>query len=100
MKKNLLDPEDYNSAFSPSRKTDYSPDYVDGSSPNRSFFTRSFGPMAPGSIRGSIFTMLSVAIGAGLLSLPYTFAENGFALMTLFMVLSALFTMWSMRLII
>jgi len=31
-----------------------------------------FGPLAAGSMRGSIFTLISSAIGAGVLSLPYT----------------------------
>lgn len=32
---------------------------------------RAFGPMGQGSIRGSIFALCAVAIGSGVLSLPY-----------------------------
>jgi len=37
----------------------------------RSCLNRWFGALTPGSMRGSIFALMSTAIGAGVLSLPY-----------------------------
>jgi len=37
----------------------------------RSCLNRWFGVLTPGSMRGSIFALMSTAIGAGVLSLPY-----------------------------
>jgi len=45
------------------------PNYI-----NRTFVQRAFSPMGEGSQRGSIFTLCSVAIGAGVLALPFIFA--------------------------
>jgi len=56
--------------------------------------------MAPGSMRGSILTILSVAIGAGVLSIPYTFAQTGFALMCGFIVLGGFLALWSLTILI
>lgn len=36
--------------------------------------------MGPGSIRGSIVNLVNVAIGTGVLSLPYTLTLAGFGL--------------------
>jgi len=39
----------------------------------RGLCSRWFGKLTPGSMRGSIFALMSTALGAGILSLPYTF---------------------------
>ena len=43
----------------------------------RSWRQRTFGPIAPGSIRGSVFTLSSSAIGAGALALPFAVFNLG-----------------------
>ncbi|CAE7732381.1 RPA190 [Symbiodinium microadriaticum] len=47
---------------------------------------RTLGPMRRGSLRGSIFTLMSAAIGSGVLLLPYAFSLVGLplGLLTLF----------------
>ena len=42
-----------------------------------------------GSLRGSIFALSSSAIGAGVLSLPYVLALNGFAAGFIFLAIGA-----------
>ena len=37
----------------------------------RNCFSRWFGALTPGSMRGSIFALMSTAIGSGVLALPY-----------------------------
>jgi len=87
-------------ALNASNRSEMSGASMDSNYINRSFVVRTFGPMEAGSIRGSIFTLCSVAIGAGVLSMPYVFAQNGFLMMTLFLIFSACCSVWSMRLII
>lgn len=38
---------------------------------NRGWVSRTFSPLTPGCIRGSIFTLLSSIIGAGILGIPF-----------------------------
>ena len=52
------------------------PSYVN----KRSWTERTFGPMNPGSIRGSIFTLVCTALGAGYLSVPNILLEIGIVL--------------------
>ena len=40
----------------------------------RGCWSRWFGPLTPGSMRGSIFALMQTALGAGILSLPYVLA--------------------------
>ena len=44
----------------------------------RNWCIRTFGKMDRGSLRGSVFTLLSVIIGIGCLSLPYNLKICGF----------------------
>ena len=43
----------------------------------RSWSERTFSAIKPGSVRGSIFTLTSTAIGAGALSLPLAVSMTG-----------------------
>jgi len=49
----------------------------------RSCLSRWFGPLTPGSMRGSIFALMQTAVGAGILSLPYTFSTAGIVIVLL-----------------
>ena len=51
--------------------------------------------MEAGSIRGSIFALCTSAIGAGVLSLPYVLALNGWVFGILFIVIGAIGADWS-----
>ena len=54
-----------------------------------SWAQRTFSKIKPGSIRGSIFTLVSTAIGAGCLSLPGRMANSGIFLFLIIMFMVA-----------
>jgi amino acid permease len=68
-----------------------SPDASSVSSPGsivqRSWWSRTFAPMGPGSLRGAVFTLVSGSTGAGILSLPWAVYKCGFLLGNLMVIL-------------
>lgn len=56
---------------------------------------RTFSKIRPGSIRGSIFTLVSTAVGPGCLTLPGRMANSGIVLHLLVMIGVAFITYWS-----
>jgi amino acid permease len=56
--------------------------------------------MQQGSVRGSIFALCAVAIGSGVLSLPYVLATNGWLLGTMLILTGALTGCLSMYMIV
>ena len=66
-----------------------------GSHDRRNFFGRSFSKMGKGSLRGSIFSLSACAIGAGVLSLPYVLALNGWVLGLSLISIGAIAAVWS-----
>lgn len=66
----------------------------------RTFFRRTFGKMEQGSVRGSVFALCAVAIGAGVLSLPYVLAMCGWVLGTILIIIGAVTGYLSMYIII
>lgn len=56
--------------------------------------------MQQGSVRGSIFALCAVAIGAGVLSLPYVLALCGWVLGTILIIIGAVTGYLSMYMII
>eukprot|EP00347_Sterkiella_histriomuscorum_P008929 403343202 len=69
-------------------------------SSRRTAWNRTFGPMQQGSLRGSIFALCAVAIGAGVLSLPYVLKQNGWILGTILILIGAISGYFSMQMII
>lgn len=65
----------------------------------KTFFSRTFSTIGPGSIRGSIFTLCNAAIGAGVLSLPYVFALCGYVVGVFYIFLGAFASMWANRIL-
>ena len=61
----------------------------------RTFRERTFSTMEAGSIRGSIFALVSSAVGAGVLSLPYVLALNGYVIGLFFICCGAIGGNWS-----
>lgn len=51
---------------------------------------RTFSPLGPGSVRGSIFSLSASAIGSGVLTLPYVLGLCGWAAGIFFMIMAAL----------
>ena len=66
----------------------------------RSFLSRTFGPMGPGSIRGSIFAMASLAMGTGCLTLPIRFTQIGLLGGIVFLIIAGIAGYWSLTLMI
>ena len=56
--------------------------------------------MEQGSIRGSIFALCAVAIGAGVLSLPYVLKMSGWVLGTILIIIGAVSGYFSMYMIL
>ena len=56
--------------------------------------------MQSGSVRGSIFALCAVAIGAGVLSLPYVLKQVGWILGTILIIIGAVSGYVSMNMII
>eukprot|EP00743_Colponemidia_sp_Colp-15_P010303 GILK01011330.1.p1 GENE.GILK01011330.1~~GILK01011330.1.p1 ORF type:complete len:542 (-),score=85.12 GILK01011330.1:234-1802(-) len=54
----------------------------------------------PGSMKGSIFTLVSATIGAGILSLPYTLARSGLVLGILLLVFGGFVAFFSAYLLV
>lgn len=65
----------------------------------RPFFSRTFGRLEKGSLRGSIFSLCACAIGSGVLSLPYVLALNGYVIGLLFIFIGAISACWSLDMI-
>jgi len=61
---------------------------------------KTFGPMGQGSIRGSIFALCAVAIGSGVLSLPFVLKQNGWILGTILIIIGAVSGYYSMHMIL
>ncbi|CAK9025474.1 unnamed protein product [Durusdinium trenchii] len=66
----------------------------------RSWTSRTLGPMKRGSLRGSIFTLMSAAIGSGVLLLPYAFSLVGVPVGILTLLFGTYCLATSLRLII
>ena len=66
-----------------------------GGGQKRTFFDRTFGKLEKGSLRGSIFSLCSAAIGGGVLSLPYMFALSGWATGMILIVVGTVAGIWS-----
>lgn len=66
------------------------------SQPSSSFFQRTFKKIDQGSIRGSIFTLVATAIGAGCLSIPLAFRNIGIILGPLMLMVTALVSIISL----
>jgi amino acid permease len=61
----------------------------------RTFYDRAFGKLEKGSVRGSIFSLCSAAIGGGVLSLPYMLALSGWGTGLILIVVGAFAGIWS-----
>lgn len=66
-----------------------------GGKSSRPFFDRAFGKLEKGSIRGSIFSLCSAAIGGGILSLPYMFCLSGYLTGAFLIVIGTIAGIWS-----
>jgi hypothetical protein len=66
----------------------------------RSFVERTFSHMQPGSVRGSIFTLASTAVGAGMLALPLVLKNCGIILGMLLILFGGFLALFSMALLV
>ena len=65
----------------------------------KTFAERTFSKVGSGSVRGSIFALSNSAIGAGVLSLPYVFALNGYVVAVAYIFIGAFAAIWSNRIL-
>jgi hypothetical protein len=61
----------------------------------RTFMNRTFSKLDKGSVRGSIMSLTSAAVGGGVLSLPYVFALSGWAAGIFLVFLGCFAGIWS-----
>lgn len=66
-----------------------------GGMARRTFFKRTFSKLEKGSVRGSILSLCSAAVGGGVLSLPFVFVLSGWAVAIALIVTGALAGVWS-----
>ena len=71
-----------------------------GVTQRRSFYDRTFTKLDKGSVRGSIFNLVSAALGGGVLSLSYVFVLSGWLTGLLLIALGTVAGIWSNLLII
>lgn len=65
----------------------------------RPFIQRTFGPILPGAMRGSIFALLASAMGTGMFNLPYRIDQIGLIPYFVFVLAGGLFSYFGMYLI-
>lgn len=66
-----------------------------GSMHRRTWSTRTFSKLDKGSVRGSIMSLTSAAVGGGVLSLPYVFCLSGWAAGIFLLLLGCFAGIWS-----
>ena len=59
-----------------------------------------FQPLRPGSLRASIFGLVCVTLGTGMLPLPYFFKSNGIILTLIIFLICAFSTLWTLKILI
>jgi amino acid permease len=62
-----------------------------------SWYARTFSPLGTGSLRGSVFMLVSGAIGAGIVALPYTLTLCGLPLALALMTIAGLAALLSLQ---
>ena len=62
---------------------------------HRSFYDRTFTKLEKGSVRGSIFNLVSAALGGGVLSLSYVFVLSGWVTGLIMIAVGTLAGIWS-----
>ena len=65
----------------------------------RSLFHKIFGPMEAGSVRGSIFNMVILSLGTGMLALPKYIANTSLCLAVILIIVICIIVWWSLLLL-
>ena len=71
-----------------------------GVTKGRSFYDRTFTKLEKGSVRGSIFSLVSAALGGGVLSLSYVFVLSGWLTGLILIAIGTVAGIWSNLLIV
>lgn len=66
---------------------------------SRSRFNRLFGPLDPGSIRGSIFNMIILSLGSGCLSLPKYVGQVSLLMAIFLVIIIGVLVWWTLSLL-
>jgi amino acid permease len=67
---------------------------------NKSLKDRLFGPIDPGSIRGSIFNLAILSLGSGCLAMPQTFAQMSIVVALVDIILAGMAAYWTLNIMI
>jgi amino acid permease len=67
---------------------------------NKSLKDRLFGPIDPGSIRGSIFNLAILSLGSGCLAMPQTFAQISIVVALVDIILAGMAAYWTLNIMI
>jgi amino acid permease len=59
-----------------------------------------FSPLAPGSLRASIFALICVTLGSGMLPLPYFFKRNGIFLSLIIFLFCGFCTLFTLKILL
>ena len=65
----------------------------------RTLFNKIFGPLEAGSIRGSIFNMVILSLGTGMLALPKYVGNTSILFACIFIIVIAILVWWSLLLL-
>jgi amino acid permease len=71
-----------------------------GLSEKRTLSQRLFGPIDPGSIRGSIFNLAILSLGSGCLAMPQTFAQMSIFAAIVDIILAGMAAYWTLSIMI
>ena len=82
----------------PSSSNDQSEEVNPNPELSRDFMNKLFGPIKPGSIRGSIFNLVILSLGSGCLSLPRYISKTSISLGLAMVVVIGLLVWWALTL--
>ena len=79
------------------KKNEEDPELINEVIDERNWFGRTCGKMRPGSLRGSIFSLSILSLGIGTLAIPQKVGVMGFIFSPIFIILSGLANLWSLK---
>jgi hypothetical protein len=78
-------------------KKEEDPELISEVIDERNWFGRTCGKMMPGSLRGSIFSLSILSLGIGTLAIPQKVGVMGLFFSPIFIILSGLANLWSLK---
>lgn len=94
------DPKSSNNEQSDSTLLEPNKDYRTSALSQRTFFDRWFGKINEGSLRGSVFTLASIALGTGAFALPMGADQMSLTMALIMLIVGACVTYWTLYIMI